>query len=133
MARKLGLWFPRTFGDRNFNSGPFMPPADPKPETAALTAELRRRREELAAQQGAAEAARTAAAAAAEERLSAEQRAIKEAEERALWESLAAEAGREQARLAQELLKLQATTAPPDAAAAATIVEHATEAAEALD
>jgi type I restriction enzyme R subunit len=130
MAWQLGVWFHRTFKDRRFKPGPFVPPPDPKAETAALAAELQRLRGELAAQQTAAEAARAAVAAAAEARMTAEQIASKEAEERAVWETLAAEAGKEQARLAEELSKLQAASSAP--AVAATIVEQATQAAEAL-
>jgi len=99
MAWKLGAWFHRTFKDPRFNPGPFVPPPDPKAETAALASELKRLREELAANQTDAQAARAEAAATAERRLSAEQRAEHEAAERAIWEGLAAEAGREQARL----------------------------------
>lgn len=134
MAWQLGVWFHRTFSkNRTFKAGPFVPPPDPKAETAAIAAELKRLRDEVAVHQTAAEAARAAAAAAAESRMSAEQRAIKEAEERAVWESLAAEAGKEQARLAQELSKLQAVAALATPAASAAIVEQATDAAEALD
>lgn len=133
MAWKLGAWFHRTFKDRNFKPGPFVPPSDPKAESAALAAELQRLRDELAAQQTAAQAARAAAAAAAEERLTAEERARKEAADRAVWEALAAEAGKEQARLAQELAKLQAAAVAAPPAAAAAIVERASRAADALD
>ncbi len=92
MAAKLGAWFHRTFQDRTFKPGPFIPPPDPKAESEALAAELQRLRDALAAQQGAAEAARAEAAAAAQEKLTAQQRAAKEAEDRAIWESLAADA-----------------------------------------
>lgn len=133
MAWKLGAWFHRTFKDPRFTPGPFVPPPDPKAETAALANELKRLREELAAHQTEAEAARAQAAAAAERRMSAEQRAEHEAAERAIWEGLAAEAGREQARLAQELEKLQAAAALAPPADAAVIVEQASQAAEALE
>jgi type I restriction enzyme R subunit len=133
MAWKLGVWFHRTFKDRNFQSGPFVPPPDPKAESAALADELQRLRNELAAQQSAAEAARAATAAAAEERLTAQERARREAEERKVWEALAEEAGKEQARLAQELAKLQAAAVASPPAQASAIVEKATVAAEALD
>jgi type I restriction enzyme, R subunit len=132
MAWQLGVWFHRVFKDKNFKPGPFVPPPDPKAESAALAAELQRLRDELAAQQTSAEAARVAAAAAADERLTAQQRAAKEAEERAIWESLAIEAGNEQARLALELAKLQAAAAAAPPAVAMAIVEQATDAAEAL-
>lgn len=133
MAWKLGAWFHRTFKDARFNPGPFVPTPDPKAETAALASELKRLGQELAANQTEAQAARAEAAAAAERRLSAEQRAEHEAAERAMWEGLAAEAGREQARLAQELEKLQAAATVAPAAASAAIVEQASQAADALE
>jgi type I restriction enzyme R subunit len=131
MARQLGAWFHRTFGDPAFQPGPFVPPPDPKAESAALAAELQRLRDELAAQRTAAEAARAAAEVAAEARLTAEQRARKEAEDREIWEALAAEAEKEQLRLAEELAELQAAAVPSPAEAAA-LVEHANQAAAAL-
>ncbi len=132
MAWQLGVWFHRVFKDRAYKAGPFVPPPDPQAESAALAAELERLRAELAEQQSSADAARSAAAAAAESRLTAEQRATKEAEDRVIWENLAAEAGKEQARLAQELAKLQAavTIQPREAV---TVVERAVQAADALD
>lgn len=133
MAWQLGVWFHRTFGDRKFKAGAFAPPPDPKAESAALAAELKRLRDELTAQQTAAEAARVAAAAAAELRLTAEQRATKEAEERAVWESLATEASNEQSRLAAELARLQAVAEAAPPAQAAAIVEQAVRAADAID
>jgi type I restriction enzyme R subunit len=42
MARELGVWFHRTFGEPNFKPGPFIPPPDPKAESKALAAELQR-------------------------------------------------------------------------------------------
>ena len=133
MAWQLGVWFHRTFKDRAFKPGPFVPPPDPKAESAALAAELERLRAALTAQQRAAEEARAAATAEAEGRMTAEQRARKEAEDRAVWESLAAEAGREQARLSQELSKLQSAAAASPPAAAVAIVEQATKAADAMN
>ncbi len=91
MASELGVWFHRTFAERDFKPGPFVPPADPADESEALAAEPAALRERYAAQQSAAEAARLAAEREAELRLSAEQRAAKQAEERELWEQLAAE------------------------------------------
>lgn len=42
MARQLGIWFYRTFDDRNFKSSLFQPPRPPADATAELTAELGR-------------------------------------------------------------------------------------------
>lgn len=133
MARELGVWFHRTFAEPSFKPGPFIPPADPKAESKALAAELQRLREQLVEQQSAAEAARIAAEQAAEQRLSAEQRAAKEAEEREVWATLAEEVERENARLAAELATLQAAAAAAPPAAVAAIVEQATVAAEAIE
>jgi type I restriction enzyme R subunit len=132
-ARTLGVWFHRTFAAPTFKAGPFVPPADPRAESVALADELKRLREELAAQQSATQAAQVAAAAAAEQRLTAEERAQKDAEERAVWEDLAAEAATAQAHLAQQLAALQAAAAAAPPAHTAAIVEHATRAADALD
>lgn len=129
IARQIGAWFHRTFRDKGFKLGPFVPPPDPKAETAALAADLQRLREQLAEQQTEAERARAAIAAADEAKLSAEDRARKAAEEAALWETLATEAD---ARLADELAKIQAA-APPTTPARVAIVEQASKAADALD
>jgi type I restriction enzyme R subunit len=133
MARQLGLWFHRIFKDKAFDPGPFVPPPDPKAESAALAAELKRLRDELAAQQSKAEAARAAAEAAAELRLTAEQRAAKDAEERAILTALLEQADQDHAALARELAALQAaaTAAPP--AQATAIVAQASQAAESLE
>ncbi len=133
MARELGAWFHRTFRERGFRLTAFVPPPDPNAEGVALAAELQRMREALVAQQSQADAARSAAALAAEQRMSAEQRAVKEAEERELWAALAAEAEHEKADMAKQLLALQAVAAAAPASATAAIVERASLAAESLD
>jgi type I restriction enzyme R subunit len=133
MARELGAWFHRTFRERGFKLPAFVPPPDPKAESLALAAELQRMREALLAQQSESEAARSAAALAAEQRMSAEQRAAKDAEERELWAALAAEAEQEKADMAKQLAALQAAAAAAPASATAAIIEQATFAAESLD
>ena len=55
MARKLGIWFYRTFDNHNFRPRPFQPPRPPIDATTGLTAELDRSR----AQRNAALSART--------------------------------------------------------------------------
>ncbi|MFO7561809.1 MAG: type I restriction-modification system endonuclease [Enhygromyxa sp.] len=132
MAQKLGVWFHRAFRDRNFKPGPFVPPPDPRAEQQELAEELARLRAELEAQQSAAEAAKAAAEKAALARLSAEQRAAKEAQEREEWEALAAEVEREKAELAKELAEIQAAAVAAPAETAA-IVEQAEAAAETLE
>ncbi|QDU59580.1 Type-1 restriction enzyme R protein [Planctomycetes bacterium Pan216] len=49
MARKLAIWFHKSFGrDPNFKPSPFVPPPDPKEAENALQAELERLRSALA-------------------------------------------------------------------------------------
>jgi type I restriction enzyme, R subunit len=99
MARELGIWFQRSFGNnRKFDPGPFVPPASAGARSEATQGELERLREALRERQAEVDARRAeldAARAAAEQeqelRLSAEERARNAAEERALWESLAQE------------------------------------------
>ncbi len=47
LARELGLWFHRAFGDPKFKAGPFVPPAEPTSPTKELHTELERLREAL--------------------------------------------------------------------------------------
>ena len=108
MARQLGIWFYRTFTDRNFKSGPFQPPRPPADATAELRPELERLRAERDAALTDAERARTAAAEAEAARSGAEKQAKGAAEERTIWEQLAAEAEAAKAKLAEQVVSLQA-------------------------
>lgn len=99
VARELGVWFHRTFARRpDFKPGPFVPPALPKDESAALAAELASLRETLAQVQASADVDRQL-------REAAEGRAAKEAQDRAFVEAYASEleqkAGAIEAQLAQ--------------------------------
>lgn len=97
MARELGVWFQRSFGNnKKFDPGPFVPPQEPTRAEAPLRDELQAFRDELAAHKQEAEAARRAAEelkkaaeAELEQRLSAEQIAAKAREDAAIWEALA--------------------------------------------
>src|SRR5262249_17459111 len=52
MARKLAIWFHKSFGgDTHFKAGPFVPPPEPHEAERALRTELERLREELVAAQ----------------------------------------------------------------------------------
>src|ERR1019366_3026624 len=42
IARQVGVWFYRTFGEARFSPGPFVPPPDPSAATMALQEELAR-------------------------------------------------------------------------------------------
>ena len=126
VARQLAVWFHRTFGDRAFRSGPFQPPRAPPDPTASLRDELERLRREQLSTQSAAEAARHAAE-------QAEHRARTEAEDRAVWEALAAETETRLLALQDDFARLQnaSTTAPP--ATQHRLAEAASEAAQAID
>jgi type I restriction enzyme R subunit len=85
MARTLGIWFHRAFGnDKNFKAGPFVPPPDPAQVSREIAAELERLRQEAVAHQTDATSARQTAA---EE---ARQRAKAEADAKAAYDDLAA-------------------------------------------
>jgi type I restriction enzyme R subunit len=52
MARKLAVWFHKSFGwDKSFKAGPFLPPADPHDTECVLHTELEHLREALVAAQ----------------------------------------------------------------------------------
>ena len=133
VARQLGVWFHRTFGEQDFSPGPFAPPADPAAATALIHTELGRLRRELDESRSAAEKVRLAAEEVAHERISAEERARQEQEERVVWEQLAAETEQANAALARQLQTLQATAEQAPAQATATIAEKAKAAAKRLD
>ncbi|MEM6353955.1 MAG: type I restriction-modification system endonuclease, partial [Cyanobacteria bacterium P01_D01_bin.14] len=103
-ARLLGIWFHRSYGGaRSFKPGPFVPPADPLQETAALKTELERLRQELEARQ--AELAATQSQAEQAQALVQE-----EAELRQLAEELLQEAEAKAEAVAAELSAIQAQT-----------------------
>ncbi len=133
IARQLGVWYYRTFVDKNFKSGPFVPPPDPAAATKALHEEMARLRQALDDTRSAAEKANILAESEARDRLSAQEKAEREREERALWEQLATEAENARQSLAAQLATLQAAaiSAPPQAAAA--IISRAEDAAAAID
>ncbi len=105
---QLGIWFHRTFNDPGFSSGPFRPPSSPVDEGAELKAELDNMRAELARYR----------AAQQEESLALGQvraQVHKAEDERAFWESMAAEAEATKGELVQRLQAMQAkaAAAPP--------------------
>ena len=129
IARELGIWFHRTFADKKFSAGAFVPPPDPAAATKALQEELERLRHALDETRSNAEKARLAAESEARERMSAEERARKERDERAVWEQLASESENAKAQLSAELQALQAAAAQAPAQTMAAIVAQADAAA----
>jgi type I restriction enzyme, R subunit len=107
VARQLGIWFHRSFGDRSFKAGPFQPPQAPADPSMALREELGHLRKEREASLSAIEAAEQRAAEAEAARLTAEERSRKEAEERQFWEAYAVES---EAKAVPRLTLVQADT-----------------------
>lgn len=109
VAWQLGVWFHRSYGgDRDFQPKAFAPPPDPRIASLALKAELERLRTERAASLSEAERARLAHSQAEEARLSAEDRARQEADEKADLLRLLDEAKTREAALAKDLEAAQA-------------------------
>jgi type I restriction enzyme, R subunit len=129
IARELGIWFHRTFADKKFSAGAFVPPPDPAATTKALQEELDRLRQALDQTRSEAEKVRLAAETEIRERMSAQERAQKDREERAVWEQLASEAENAKAQLAAELQALQIAAGQAPAQAIANIVAQADAAA----
>ncbi len=97
MARELGIWFQRSFGNnRKFDPGPFLPPAEPKKAESALHEELELLRKDVESRKKDLEAARVAreeaeklAQAELAERLTAQELVAKAKDDAAIWEALA--------------------------------------------
>ncbi len=130
IARQLAIWFHRSFGNAPaFNPGPFIPPLDPQEGDQAVAEELAQLREAMKAAKLEVAQAKAIAEQAAREKLSAEERAAREADEKAVWEALAAENER---KLGAELAKTQAAAlqAPK---LLEQVVEKAAQAAERVE
>jgi type I restriction enzyme R subunit len=132
IAHRLAAWFHQTVADRAFRPEPFVPPPDPRVETAALQRELARLREEVEARRSAQEAAAAQAERERLSRLSAEERARLAEEERRLVEELAAEAEAGKAPALAQLRSLQDAAGGPDAPPVAALRASAEEAAREL-
>jgi type I restriction enzyme R subunit len=101
LSWQLCLWFHRTFKQADYRSGPFLPPAPPRDESADLLNELAALRQAVAAHQAKHEQTESALQAA-QTQLSAL------GEERAVWEQIATESDQAKAKLAEQLAGLQA-------------------------
>lgn len=101
LSWQLCLWFHRTFKQADYRSGPFLPPAPPRDESAELLNELAGLRQAVAAHQAKHEQTETALQAA-QTQLSAL------GEERAVWEQIATESDQAKAKLSEQLAGLQA-------------------------
>jgi type I restriction enzyme R subunit len=134
IARQLAIWFYRTFGkDPKFAPGPFVPPPDPGAATQTLQDELARLRQILEETRGAADRARLSAEEEQRNRLKAEELAIREREDREIWEKLAQEAETGRSALAAQLAAQQVAAEASPPAVTAAIVTKAEQAASKLE
>lgn len=131
-ARELGVWFHRTFANPAFSAGPFVPPPDPSAPTKLLQDELERLKDVLNETRSQAERAQQTAEEHARGRMTAEERAKKEAEDREVWEQIAAETEAAKSALAAQLAALQAS-ASQTSQATDSIVAQAQAAAEGIN
>lgn len=112
LTHQLAVWFHRSFGRQvGFNPGPFVPPSPPADSSEPLKEELEQLRSALAATRSEAERIKLAADEAWLAKESAEERAQREAADRATWEALAQEAETARNTIAAQLSELQANSA----------------------
>jgi type I restriction enzyme R subunit len=131
VARELAAWFVRSYGgDAALAPGPFTPPPPPADPAAELRVELERLRVEAEASRSGEAAARLEAERLADEHQTAQERAAREGEERAVWQKLAEDAEAAAQAVRFELAAMQATAeaAPP---ATINLLREAAGAAEA--
>ena len=122
LAWQLSVWFHRTFKDQGFKSGPFLPPTPPADESTELKTELDALRTEFAA-------FRAAHQDAAQSLEATKAQVQQTQEERAFWESMAAEAEAAKHKLTEHLTALQAQAAAQPAQALTQLVAAANTAA----
>ncbi len=134
LARELGVWFHRTYAPAPaFNPGPFVPPSEPVDATAVLRAEIEALQIKLVASEDEAARALREAKEHARAREGVEERLKREAEERGVWEQLAAEADAASAALTAKLAALQAEAEQVPRAEAVKLVERAEQTANKID
>lgn len=133
-ARQLGIWFHRTYGKQaDFKPGPFVPPPEPIDATAPLREEIDSLRRRVAESEDAASRARRETEEHARARESVEQRLAREAEERAIWEKLAAETEGKMAEIAARLAAAQAAAEQAPKAESLELIQRGEEASTRID
>jgi type I restriction enzyme, R subunit len=125
ITRQLGIWYHRTFAEKDFKPGPFIPPSAPADESAELKAELAKLKAALTEYQ--------VTHGQTVQELAATQARLKAAEgDQAVWEQMASEADHAKAALAAKLAQLQEVGAAQSAAAVATLVTAGDQASQAV-
>lgn len=133
-ARELAVWYHRSFGGaHDFKPGPFAPPQPPEKADDKLAKELEALKAELNKALTAAEQAKLKAEEDAQQRLTAEERAKQAEEDRAVWESLVAEAEQRLNQQAEELAKHQEIAAEQPAAVLNKKLAQASKADDEID
>ncbi len=126
MSWQLAIWFHRSFADRAFRPGPFIPPSAPKDESAELRAELTALNQALAEYK--------AAHRDTSERLASTEAALKGArDEQAFWEQIATETEEAKAALEQKLAAEQARALAQSKAELELKISAAAEAAQKVE
>ncbi|MDE1181512.1 type I restriction-modification system endonuclease [Paraburkholderia sp.] len=134
LAWSLGIWFHRTYGRAaNFRSGAFVPPRQPVDATVALREEIEKLRQRVAETEGDAARARLEAEEQAHAREAVEERLVREAGERAVWEKIAQDIDAEKAEVTSKLAALQAEAETAPRAEVAQLVERGEKAAVKID
>src|SRR5215510_3306266 len=138
MARKLAVWFHKSFGgDKSFKAGPFLPPPDPHDTERELRTELERLREAIVATQDQIAGTQQLAEEHARQRQEAEAAAQRAYDDLAAALALATETeqqlAHERQQFQQHLAELQAQVVEAPAEQRAAVVEQAQHEAEALD
>ena len=133
-ARQLGIWFHRTYGKQaDFKPGPFVPPPQPMDPTAPLREEIEGLRRRVAESEDAASRAKREAEEHARARESVEQKLTREAEERAIWEKLAAQSESKTVEIASRLAALQAMAEQAPKAESLELIQRGEEASTKID
>ncbi len=138
MARKLAVWFHKSFGgDPHFKAGPFVPPPDPREAERELRTELARLREALVATQDQMAGTQQLVEEHAQQRQAAEAAAKRAYDDLTAVLELAAETEQqlehERQQFQQHLAELQAQVAAAPVEQRAAVVELAQYEAEELD
>jgi type I restriction enzyme, R subunit len=133
-ARQLGIWFHRAYGKQaDFKAGAFIPPPEPVDATAPLQEEIESLRRRVAESEDAAGRSRREAEEHARARESVEQRLAREAEERAIWEKLAAETESKMAQIAGRLAAVQAAAEQAPKVESLELIQRGEEASTKID
>ena len=134
IARAIGIWFHQTYeGEPSFKAGPFVPPAVPVDASIALRQELAALKSAITASADAEAKALMKAQEAEEARRALEGQSAYDREQRAFWESYAAETEAALKAAEQRLTAVQREAAAEPAHQLELLAQTATKAAETIE